>query len=155
MTCWHLLPAPASDPHSFPPCQAVVLSVDLSRGRMTLSTKKLARAPGDMLRDPQLVYVGAEEMAEAYRERMEDEEREEQEGAGEEAEEEVAEGATGLEVRSGGRRKDRALLKAVGVRGRLGARKPRAICTATCDEAPQPCLLTFCCLPFLSSSRCM
>ncbi len=93
--------------------------MDLSRGRVTLSTKKLERTPGDMPRDPQLVYEGAEEMAEAYRERMkaeaasaaeqaaeqeeQEEQDEEQEGAGEEAEEGQTEAeAAGLEVRPKG-----------------------------------------------------
>jgi hypothetical protein len=47
-----------------------VVKVNPSKGRMTLSTRSLERTPGDMLRDPQLVYEGAEEMAEAFGERL-------------------------------------------------------------------------------------
>jgi small subunit ribosomal protein S1 len=42
----------------------VVVNVD-DRGRITLSTKKLEATPGDMLRDPQLVYDNAEAAAAA------------------------------------------------------------------------------------------
>ena len=47
-----------------------MLSTDQKRGRVTLSTKKLEPSPGDMLRDRQLVFDRAEEMAGAYRQRM-------------------------------------------------------------------------------------
>lgn len=47
-------------PHVHLP-QVLVLSTDSKRGRVTLSTKKLEATPGDMLRDPQLVYEGAEQ----------------------------------------------------------------------------------------------
>ena len=50
--------------------QVMVLSMDASRGRVTLSTKKLEPTPGDMLRDPQLVFEKAEEMAESFRKRI-------------------------------------------------------------------------------------
>uniref|UniRef100_A0A7R9VUN4 S1 motif domain-containing protein n=1 Tax=Chlamydomonas euryale TaxID=1486919 RepID=A0A7R9VUN4_9CHLO len=50
--------------------KVMVLSMDQQRGRVTLSTKKLEPTPGDMLRDPQLVYEKAEEMAEAFRKRV-------------------------------------------------------------------------------------
>lgn len=36
-------------------------------GRVSLSTKKLEPTPGDMLRDPQLVFERADEMAAAFR----------------------------------------------------------------------------------------
>ena len=49
----------------------MVLSMDAQRGRVTLSTKKLEPTPGDMLRDPQLVFEKAEEMAEAFKKRVE------------------------------------------------------------------------------------
>ncbi len=49
----------------------MVLSLDPQRGRVTLSTKKLEPTPGDMLRDPQLVFEKAEEMAETFRKRVE------------------------------------------------------------------------------------
>lgn len=44
--------------------------MDKDRGRVTLSTKKLEKEPGDMLRDPQLVFEGAEAMAQAFRDRV-------------------------------------------------------------------------------------
>ncbi|PNH04143.1 30S ribosomal protein S1, chloroplastic [Tetrabaena socialis] len=46
--------------------KALVLSTDPERGRFTLSTKVLEATPGDMLRDPQLVYDKAEETAAAH-----------------------------------------------------------------------------------------
>lgn len=49
----------------------MILSADKERGRMTLTTKKLEKTPGDMLRDPQLVFDGAEEMAKLFKERLE------------------------------------------------------------------------------------
>jgi small subunit ribosomal protein S1 len=48
----------------------MILSQDRDRGRVTLSTKKLEPNPGDMIKDPQLVYEKAEEMAEAFRQRV-------------------------------------------------------------------------------------
>ena len=36
--------------------QVMVLSFDSERGRVSLSTKKLEPTPGDMLRNPQLVF---------------------------------------------------------------------------------------------------
>ena len=50
--------------------QVMILSQDKDRNRMSLSTKKLEPTPGDMLKDPQLVYDQAEEMAEAFRRRL-------------------------------------------------------------------------------------
>lgn len=50
--------------------KVMVLSLDPQRGRVTLSTKKLEPTPGDMLRDPQLVFEKAEEMAESFRKRV-------------------------------------------------------------------------------------
>jgi small subunit ribosomal protein S1 len=50
--------------------KVLVLSIDAQRGRVTLSTKKLEPNPGDMLRDPQLVFERAEEMAEVFRKRV-------------------------------------------------------------------------------------
>jgi ribosomal protein S1 len=37
----------------------MILSQDKDRGRISLSTKKLEPTPGDMLRNPQLVYEKA------------------------------------------------------------------------------------------------
>lgn len=51
--------------------KVLVLSQDRERGRVTLSTKKLEPTPGDMLKDPQLVYEKAEVMAEQFRKRVE------------------------------------------------------------------------------------
>ncbi|KAL6757411.1 hypothetical protein V8C86DRAFT_3095298 [Haematococcus lacustris] len=51
--------------------KVMVLSRDLDRGRIALSTKKLEPSPGDMLRDPRLVFDKAEETAEAFRSRAE------------------------------------------------------------------------------------
>ena len=48
----------------------MVLSQDRERGRVALCTKKLEPTPGDMLRDPALVYEKAEEMAALFRERV-------------------------------------------------------------------------------------
>ena len=50
--------------------KVMILSMDRDKGRVTLSTKKLEREPGDMLRDPQLVFENAEAMAEAFRARI-------------------------------------------------------------------------------------
>ena len=50
--------------------QVMILSQDKDRGRMSLSTKKLEVAPGDMLRDPQKVFDRAEETAALFRERL-------------------------------------------------------------------------------------
>ena len=45
----------------------MVLSYDSSRGRITVSTKKLEATRGDMLKDRQLVFDGAEGKAEVFR----------------------------------------------------------------------------------------
>ncbi|GAX76239.1 hypothetical protein CEUSTIGMA_g3683.t1 [Chlamydomonas eustigma] len=50
--------------------KVLVLGVDEERGRVTLSTKKLEPLPGDMLKNPQIVYENAEEMAELYRKKL-------------------------------------------------------------------------------------
>lgn len=50
--------------------KVMILSQDKERGRVTLSTKKLEPAPGDMLKDPQMVFEKAEEMAATFRERI-------------------------------------------------------------------------------------
>ncbi|KAJ9527027.1 hypothetical protein QJQ45_025261 [Haematococcus lacustris] len=50
--------------------QVMVLSHDLDRGHITLSTRKLEATPGDMLRDPQLVFDKAEEMADNFKLRI-------------------------------------------------------------------------------------
>lgn len=50
--------------------KVMVLSQDKERGRVALCTKKLEPTPGDMLRDPALVYEKAEEMAAVFKERV-------------------------------------------------------------------------------------
>lgn len=50
--------------------QVMVLSTDKDRGRMSLSTKKLEPTAGDMLRDTQLVYDKADEMAALFKQRL-------------------------------------------------------------------------------------
>ncbi|KAI7838589.1 hypothetical protein COHA_007660 [Chlorella ohadii] len=50
--------------------KVMVLSQDRERGRVALCTKKLEPTPGDMLRDPALVYEKAEEMAALFRQRV-------------------------------------------------------------------------------------
>ena len=52
------------------PPQVMILSQDRERGRVSLSTKKLEPTPGDMLRDPALVYARADEMAAEFRKRV-------------------------------------------------------------------------------------
>ena len=47
--------------------KVLILSQDRERGRVTLSTKKLEPTPGDMLKDPQMVFEKAEEMAQGFR----------------------------------------------------------------------------------------
>jgi len=50
--------------------KVLILSQDSERGRLSLSTKKLEPTPGDMLKNPQLVFDKAEEMAEVFRQQM-------------------------------------------------------------------------------------
>ena len=47
--------------------QVMILTLDKEKGRVSLSTKKLEPTPGDMLRDPDLVFRRADEMAAAFR----------------------------------------------------------------------------------------
>ncbi|KAG2490177.1 hypothetical protein HYH03_011306 [Edaphochlamys debaryana] len=51
--------------------RALVITPDLDNGRVLLSTKDLEPTPGDMLRDPQLVYNRAVEMAARWRQKRE------------------------------------------------------------------------------------
>lgn len=55
------------------PVKCMVINQDKEKGRISLSTKTLEPEPGDMLRDPQIVYDRAEEMAERYHKRLEEE----------------------------------------------------------------------------------
>jgi small subunit ribosomal protein S1 len=50
--------------------KVMIIDLDADRGRISLSTKQLEAEPGDMVRDPLVVYAGAEEMAAKYREQM-------------------------------------------------------------------------------------
>jgi len=50
--------------------KVLVLTHDRERGRISLSTKKLEPTPGDMLRDPALVFDRADEMAAEFRKLM-------------------------------------------------------------------------------------
>ncbi|WMV56644.1 hypothetical protein MTR67_050029 [Solanum verrucosum] len=50
--------------------KVMILSHDRERGRVSLSTKKLEPAPGDMIRNPKLVFEKAEEMAQTFRQRI-------------------------------------------------------------------------------------
>jgi small subunit ribosomal protein S1 len=48
----------------------MVIDIDAQKGRISLSTKKLEPEPGDIIRNRQLVYDKAEEMAALYREQL-------------------------------------------------------------------------------------
>ncbi|PNX92351.1 30S ribosomal protein chloroplastic-like [Trifolium pratense] len=50
--------------------KVMILSHDRERGRVSLSTKKLEPTPGDMIRNPTLVFDKAEEMAQTFRQRI-------------------------------------------------------------------------------------
>lgn len=50
--------------------KVMILSHDRERGRVSLSTKKLEPTPGDMVRNPTLVFEKAEEMAQTFRQRI-------------------------------------------------------------------------------------
>ncbi|CAH9120430.1 unnamed protein product [Cuscuta epithymum] len=50
--------------------KVMILSHDRDRGRVSLSTKKLEPTPGDMIRNPTLVFEKAEEMAQTFRQRI-------------------------------------------------------------------------------------
>ncbi|GMP57209.1 hypothetical protein CsSME_00021386 [Camellia sinensis var. sinensis] len=50
--------------------KVMILSHDRARGRVSLSTKKLEPTPGDMIRNPKLVFEKAEEMAQTFRQRI-------------------------------------------------------------------------------------
>lgn len=48
--------------------KVMIIDLDAERGRISLSTKQLEPEPGDMVRNPEVVYEKAEEMAAQYRE---------------------------------------------------------------------------------------
>ncbi|XP_042488583.1 30S ribosomal protein S1, chloroplastic [Macadamia integrifolia] len=50
--------------------KVMILSHDRERGRVSLSTKKLEPTPGDMIRNPELVFEKAEDMARTFRQRI-------------------------------------------------------------------------------------
>lgn len=53
--------------------KCMIINQDKEKGRISLSTKTLEPEPGDMIRNPQLVFDKAEEMAERYHKRLEEE----------------------------------------------------------------------------------
>ncbi|WP_222838817.1 S1 RNA-binding domain-containing protein [Nostoc cycadae] len=46
--------------------RAIIIWMDVEKGRVSLSTSDLETEPGDMLKDPLIVYEKAEEMAARY-----------------------------------------------------------------------------------------
>lgn len=48
----------------------MIIDLDAERGRISLSTKQLEPEPGDMVKNPDLVFEKAEEMAAKYREQL-------------------------------------------------------------------------------------
>jgi small subunit ribosomal protein S1 len=50
--------------------KVMIIDLDAERGRISLSTKQLEPEPGDMVKNPQVVYDKAEEMAAKYREQV-------------------------------------------------------------------------------------
>lgn len=71
--------------------KVMIIDLDSDRGRISLSTKQLEPEPGAMVKNPDLVYDKAEEMAAKFREKMMAEQR------GETAPQEVAEVETVVE----------------------------------------------------------
>ncbi len=50
--------------------KVMIIDLDAERGRISLSTKQLEPEPGDMLKNRQIVFDKAEEMAEKYRQKL-------------------------------------------------------------------------------------
>jgi small subunit ribosomal protein S1 len=48
--------------------KVMIIDLDAERGRISLSTKQLEPEPGDMVKNPDVVYEKAEEMAARWRE---------------------------------------------------------------------------------------
>ena len=48
----------------------MIIDLDAERGRISLSTKQLEPEPGDMLKNRDVVFEKAEEMAEKYRQKL-------------------------------------------------------------------------------------
>jgi small subunit ribosomal protein S1 len=61
--------------------KCMIIDHDKVNGRIALSTKTLEPEPGDMLRDPGMVFDKAEETAQKYHERMESERKAREEAA--------------------------------------------------------------------------
>lgn len=55
------------------PIKCMIINQDKEKGRISLSTKTLEPEPGDMLRNSQLIFDKAEEMAARYHARLEEE----------------------------------------------------------------------------------
>jgi small subunit ribosomal protein S1 len=55
--------------------KVMIIDLDAERGRISLSTKQLEPEPGDMLKNRDLVFEKAEEMAEKYRQKLLQQER--------------------------------------------------------------------------------
>ena len=50
--------------------KVMIIDLDAERGRISLSTKQLEPEPGDMVKNPEIVFEKAEEMAERYRQQL-------------------------------------------------------------------------------------
>ena len=61
--------------------KCMIIDHDKVNGRIALSTKTLEPEPGDMLKDPAMVFAKAEETAEKYHQRMEAERKAREEAA--------------------------------------------------------------------------
>ncbi|MGK7929544.1 MAG: S1 RNA-binding domain-containing protein, partial [Spirulina sp.] len=55
--------------------KVMIIDLDAERGRISLSTKQLEPEPGDMLKNREVVFEKAEEMAEKYRQKLLQQER--------------------------------------------------------------------------------
>merc|ERR1719261_1675102 len=63
------------------PIKCMIIDHDKVNGRIALSTKTLEPEPGDMLKDPDMVFEKAEDTAQKYHERMEAERKAREEAA--------------------------------------------------------------------------
>ena len=61
--------------------KCMIIDHDKVNGRIALSTKTLEPEPGDMLRDPTMVFEKADETAAAYHAKMEQERQQQEETA--------------------------------------------------------------------------
>jgi len=69
--------------------KVMIIDLDAERGRISLSTKQLEPEAGDMLRDRQIVFDRAEEMAAQYRQKLQEAAESAGEGESEAASEEL------------------------------------------------------------------